>query len=516
MTNDCKTCPVSTGTHKPAEAVHQIDEPKLSIEAVLSDLRESHARTTFGHWGKGDTTHETVSRGGRHKEYKIAEFRHADDATFCDLAHAFTPRLIEEIEIQRARIAELESQLEAIGAGGVEPLRKCNKLHQIAEPATVQAAPSEVMGALRALHDSVELAIQRGALSERALEIIIMQPATDVLMRAAAPQAVQAAVPEAIEQMAVDRYKVVPSHESMFHRWAVVADNGAQQLYIGREGECQNMARKFMGAFLDGAFVAMQNATPAHPAEGVHCSVCGADEAFTGTCGGGRSNPRALCFERAALAATHPTQQGAPTLPEGWVPCVITYEGQHPEEIAYGPQVMMDRLKKWLDRYFEMRAAPAHPAEGVPAQDAEAKIAELLALARVMVRTALDADNKTQVQEIKAAIESEVAFERALRAALAATQPAAQGIDGREFPPLTPELASILGLPCFQCIPFAKALRAAGHTIKTRAEDEQAAVLHWMLGHYFRHGDDWSGAAAQDMSRMKAEALAAQAKQGGV
>ena len=84
---------------------------------------------------------------------------------------------------------------------------------------------------------------------------------------AAAPQAVQAAVPEAIEQMAVDRYKVVPSHKSMFHRWAVVAGNGTQQLYIGREGECQNMARKFMGAFLDGSFVAMQNAATAHPAE---------------------------------------------------------------------------------------------------------------------------------------------------------------------------------------------------------------------------------------------------------
>lgn len=85
----------------------------------------------------------------------------------------------------------------------------------------------------------------------------------------AAQQAVQAAVPEAIEQMAVDRYKVVPSHESMSHRWAVVAGNGTQQLYIGREVECLNMARKFVGAFLDGAFVAMQNTTPAHPAEGV-------------------------------------------------------------------------------------------------------------------------------------------------------------------------------------------------------------------------------------------------------
>ncbi|WP_314324409.1 hypothetical protein [Comamonas aquatica] len=156
MTNDCKTCPVSTGTHKPAEALHQIDEPLA--EALL----------------------------------ELAAYR-------------FT------VENREARIAELESQLDAIGAGGVEPLRK----------------------------------------------------------PAAAPPAVQAAVPEAIEQMAVDRYKVVPSHESMFHRWAVVAGNGTQQLYIGREGECQNMARKFMGAFLDGSFVAMQNAATAHPAEEV-------------------------------------------------------------------------------------------------------------------------------------------------------------------------------------------------------------------------------------------------------
>ena len=100
------------------------------------------------------------------------------------------------------RVNELEAQLSAIGAGGVEPLRK---------------------------------------------------------------QAVQAEVPEAIEQMAHERYKVVPSHESMFHRWAVVAGNGTQQLYIGREVECLNLARKFTGAFLDGAFLAMQNTAPAHP-----------------------------------------------------------------------------------------------------------------------------------------------------------------------------------------------------------------------------------------------------------
>ena len=69
-------------------------------------------------------------------------------------------------------------------------------------------------------------------------------------------------IPEEIERMAADRYKVVPSHESMFHRWTVVAGTGTQQLYLGREVECQNMARKFAGAFLDGAFVAMQRTAP--------------------------------------------------------------------------------------------------------------------------------------------------------------------------------------------------------------------------------------------------------------
>ena len=74
-------------------------------------------------------------------------------------------------------------------------------------------------------------------------------------------------MPESIEQLAVARYKVAPAHESMFHRWAVVAGDGAQQLYLGREVECENMARKFAGAFLDGAFVAMQQAAPQQEAQ---------------------------------------------------------------------------------------------------------------------------------------------------------------------------------------------------------------------------------------------------------
>lgn len=80
------------------------------------------------------------------------------------------------------------------------------------------------------------------------------------------------------------------------------------------------------------------------------------------------------------------------------------------------------------------------------------------------------------------------------------------------FPAMTEELASILGLMCFQCISFAQALRAGGYSIKKRAEDEQAAVLHWMLGHYFHSGaDGWRAAARADMERMRE----ASTKEGG-
>lgn len=44
-------------------------------------------------------------------------------------------RLIRRVTELEARIAELEAQLAAIDAGGVEPLRKRECLHQISEPA---------------------------------------------------------------------------------------------------------------------------------------------------------------------------------------------------------------------------------------------------------------------------------------------------------------------------------------------------------------------------------------------
>ncbi|MDH0371786.1 hypothetical protein N7340_08375 [Comamonas aquatica] len=100
MTNDCKTCPVSTGTHKPAEAVHQIAEPdaqhlqelaayRFTVDNLRARVAELEARLEIDY---------------RHPYDGIA----ARDAT---------------IKAQDARIAEMEGQLQAIGAGGVERLR---------------------------------------------------------------------------------------------------------------------------------------------------------------------------------------------------------------------------------------------------------------------------------------------------------------------------------------------------------------------------------------------------------
>lgn len=71
-------------------------------------------------------------------------------------------------------------------------------------------------------------------------------------------------------------------------------------------------------------------------------------------------------------AATPLVQEAEPVaMPAGWVPCTITYEeGEDPEEVAFGPQRMMDRLKKWLDAYFAKVYAERYPvATGVQATE---------------------------------------------------------------------------------------------------------------------------------------------------
>ena len=64
------------------------------------------------------------------------------------------------------------------------------------------------------------------------------------------------------------------------------------------------------------------------------------------------------------------------------------------------------------------------------------------------------------------------------------------------LPPLNDDLRSILGRICFQCIHLANALRAIGYEIPNKAEDEQAAVIHFLLDNYFKHGEQWAEKAS--------------------
>lgn len=61
-------------------------------------------------------------------------------------------RLHDKIDEQEARIAELEGQLEAIGAGGVEPLRR-----QPAAPQAVQVMNAQTIKHISALSELVRM-----------------------------------------------------------------------------------------------------------------------------------------------------------------------------------------------------------------------------------------------------------------------------------------------------------------------------------------------------------------------
>ncbi|XYD08864.1 hypothetical protein R1A27_28650 [Methylobacterium sp. NMS12] len=90
---------------------------------------------------------------------------------------------------------------------------------------------------------------------------------------------------------------------------------------------------------------------------------------------------------------------------------------------------------------------------------------------------------------------------------------AVHSTDGHElvFPKaLTPEVRDVLSIMCFEAGPIAHAFRESGRAeIKTRAEDEQAFVLHWLLTIALEHGAEWRKHASEALAPVIAEAKAA-------
>lgn len=103
-----------------------------------------------------------------------------------------------------------------------------------------------------------------------------------------------------------------------------------------------------------------------------------------------------------------------------------------------------------------------------------------------------------EVEGLHTVIEQQKSLVESLRAELiesrsidASAEPSA--------PELTDDLREILGRPNFTCHFIAKALRVMGHSIAHKSEDEQAVVIHWLLGIYLKHGPDWRQRAAAEL-----------------
>lgn len=83
-------------------------------------------------------------------------------------------------------------------------------------------------------------------------------------------------------------------------------------------------------------------------------------------------------------------------------------------------------------------------------------------------------------------------------------QQAAQAVDlAPDSIPNTPEVRDILGRPNFWCSPWANVLRMRGDEIPNKAEEEQAAVIRFMLNHYLANGTAWAETAGAELDAIR-------------
>lgn len=400
MTNDCKTCPVSTGTHKPAEALHAISE-KCEVDR-LSD--EHHT----GAW---------IAATSQWRE-----------------------EAIDVMQNQKKRIAELESQLDAIGAGGVEPLRK---------PA---AAPQEeaIAEIVSASHDQAEFG-ERGINFLRDFQHL--EYGTKLYPAA---QAVQPAVP--------DGWQMVPAKPTEAMVGAIMSE-GEVDAVAGLAPELRPILLERAG--IAARYTAMLAAAPAHPAEGVPAQdveikvsavmlkVAALIEKRVEAEPCAEAEAELLKFLRAALAATQPAPQAAMPLPLLVRDIARELGITVPQAcIALKPlgnystnSAVTAEMARMLHDHFPV---PAHPAGGVPAQASEwdgklpERLQSVLNALRLELPAAVVNDVEFEVRSHYEAMHTSLSTSRRMYGAardrleaidaaqpdpFAATQPAAQGME---------------------------------------------------------------------------------------
>lgn len=67
------------------------------------------------------------------------------------------------------------------------------------------------------------------------------------------------------------------------------------------------------------------------------------------------------------------------------------------------------------------------------------------------------------------------------------------------LPELNEDLRAILGRPNFTCAAVAGVLRRLGQDIRKKAEEEQAATIYWLLGHYLKDPLAWRANAESQL-----------------
>jgi hypothetical protein len=111
-------------------------------------------------------------------------------------------------------------------------------------------------------------------------------------------------------------------------------------------------------------------------------------------------------------------EDGVTAIPADWLPLRLEWEPGYPEDVAFGPTHLMERLKKWLEKFFAMRLTEPVAWES---------------------RFAADGDNawrrcsREHHALVQATPDEWQGYET--RALYAAPQPPAQGV---ELPPLPP------------------------------------------------------------------------------
>lgn len=71
---------------------------------------------------------------------------------------------------------------------------------------------------------------------------------------------------EEMDVIARNRYRTEPTDSNIWG-WCVRAGDGERELYKGRKSDCDAVARKLIGAFLDGAWLANEKLNAAPPAQ---------------------------------------------------------------------------------------------------------------------------------------------------------------------------------------------------------------------------------------------------------